>query len=282
MEAEGNLALRALVSLFLGNPSDSLRGWLLTMHNSMLKMNPSILKTLFWVTIFSIAMGYLESAVVVYLRALYYPEGFTFPLKIVAPRIAVTEIFREFATMLMLIGIGVIAGRTKTEKFACFIYSFAVWDVFYYVFLKIILNWPDSLFTWDLLFMIPILWVGPVIAPVINSLTMLVLALLIFFKTSGNIKTHINKYEWSMLILGSLIVIVAYSMDYAAFITARFSLPEIFSLEKYSAVLEYASTYIPKSFNWPVFSAGAIMHAAAIAMFCFRKSNQVATEPILV
>ena len=234
-----------------------------------------ILKTLFWVTIFSIAMGYLESAVVVYLRALYYPDGFTFPLKIVATRIAMTEIFREFATMLMLIGIGVIAGRTKTVKFAYFIYAFAVWDIFYYIFLKIILNWPESLFTWDVLFMIPIMWVGPVIAPVINSLTMILLALLIIFKTSKNIKTHINTSQWSMLVLGSLIVIVAYTMDYGAFISARFSLPEIFSVEKQSAVIEYTATYIPKSFSWPVFAAGVVLHAAAIALFYFRGNSKI-------
>ena len=31
--------------------------------------------------LYAVAMGYLEAAVVVYLRAIYYPEGFSFPLK---------------------------------------------------------------------------------------------------------------------------------------------------------------------------------------------------------
>jgi hypothetical protein len=38
------------------------------------------IKTIIWLAVFSMAMGYLESAVVVYLRKLYYPDGFKFPL----------------------------------------------------------------------------------------------------------------------------------------------------------------------------------------------------------
>jgi hypothetical protein len=60
---------------------------------------------------FSIAMGYLESAVVVYLREIYYPEGFAFPLKMMSEKVMITEVFREFSTLVMLAGIGIMAGR---------------------------------------------------------------------------------------------------------------------------------------------------------------------------
>jgi hypothetical protein len=63
-----------------------------------------------WVSLFSIAMGMLESAVVVYLRELYYPEGFAFPLKMMSSTLILTEILREAATLIMLIAIGVLAG----------------------------------------------------------------------------------------------------------------------------------------------------------------------------
>ena len=81
------------------------------------------------VILFSIAMGYLESAVVVYLREIYYPEGFAFPLKVMDGGILITEIGRELATLVMLAGIGFIAGRSGLEKFGMFILAFGIWDM---------------------------------------------------------------------------------------------------------------------------------------------------------
>src|SRR4030043_48057 len=134
-----------------------------------------IRRTFIWLTVFSIAMAYLESAVVVYLRAIMYPEGFDFPLAPMQPGIAVTEIFREAATIIMLLGAGYLGGRYLTQRFAWFIYCFAIWDIFYYVFLKMLDHWPASLMTWDILFLIPTTWTGPVLTPLIVSLTMLLL-----------------------------------------------------------------------------------------------------------
>src|SRR6201998_1661345 len=109
-----------------------------------------------WLTAFSIAMGFLETAVVIYLRKLYYPHGFQFPLVPIDNDIAMVEFLREAATIIMLLGIGIIAGKNTSQKFGIFIYCFAVWDIFYYVFLKLLLGWPESLFTWDILFIIPV------------------------------------------------------------------------------------------------------------------------------
>src|SRR3954464_1183341 len=134
-------------------------------------------KTLVWVTIYSIAMGFLETAVVIYLRKLYYPHGFSFPLAPVHNDIAVVELWRELATLFMLISIGILTGRNKAEKFAYFLYSFAVWDICYYVFLWVFINWPGSLMTWDILFLLPVPWVGPVITPCIIAVTMIFFAL---------------------------------------------------------------------------------------------------------
>jgi len=179
---------------------------------------PDIRRTFLWLTVFSIAMAYLESAVVVYLRALMYPEGFDFPLAPMQPGIAVTEIFREVATIVMLCGAGYLGGRNFAQRFAWFIYCFAVWDIFYYIFLKILVNWPSSLMTWDILFLIPTTWTGPVISPVIVSCTMILLALVIIIRGKEIEKVNINWKEWILLITGTIILLVAFTWDYSAFL----------------------------------------------------------------
>ncbi len=86
------------------------------------------------VILFAIAMGFLEAAVVIYLRALYYPTGFQFPLKTMDQHLAMVEILREFATVIMLLGVASLAGRNKLQSFAYFNLAFAIWDLFYYLF----------------------------------------------------------------------------------------------------------------------------------------------------
>ena len=88
--------------------------------------NLTFKQLLFWMTLFSIAMGFLETSVVVYLRELYYPGVDIFPLVQIDSHIAITELFRELATMIMLLGVGWIAGRNGSERFAWFLFSFAV------------------------------------------------------------------------------------------------------------------------------------------------------------
>lgn len=97
-------------------------------------MNSQTKKTLIWISLFAIAMGFLETSVVVYLRELYYPRGFKFPLVIIPNKIAVVEFWREIATIVMLVGAGIIAGKTRLSRFAYFIIAFAIWDIFYYCF----------------------------------------------------------------------------------------------------------------------------------------------------
>jgi len=237
-------------------------------------MIDKIIKTIIWLSIFSIAMAFMESAIVVYLRALYYPDGFSFPLKMIDTNIAVTEFFREIATIIMLAGAGIIAGRKNIEKFAFFIFCFAVWDIFYYVFLKILLNWPESFLTWDILFIVPVTWVGPVIAPVINSLTMILLAgsIVFFAEKKGNAK--LGKTEWSLLISGSFIVIFTYTQEYMQYMTQQFSIKELLGILNNKGVIMYACTFIPKHFNWIIFEIGELMYLAAIIIFCLKMQKK--------
>jgi hypothetical protein len=171
-------------------------------------------RTFVWVTVFSIAMGFLETAVVIYLRKLYYPNGFAFPLSPIDPSVAVTELWRELATIIMLISIGALAGRNRAERFGYFLYSFAVWDICYYLFLKVFINWPESLLTWDILFLIPVPWVGPVVAPVIVSATMILFAITIVYYTGHSVPVKMKGLESLILWAGAITVIVSFTLDY--------------------------------------------------------------------
>src|SRR5882757_7701885 len=108
------------------------------------------LKTLLVVIGFSIAMAALESAVVVYLRALYYPDGFTVALKLIDQKIVLIEIAREGATVVMLAAIAYLTAKDFKNRFAYFLMAFAIWDIFYYVWLKVFIDWPSSLLEWDI------------------------------------------------------------------------------------------------------------------------------------
>ncbi|NJK98883.1 MAG: hypothetical protein HC905_31775 [Bacteroidales bacterium] len=187
-------------------------------------------------------------------------------------QLAITEIFREAATIIMLLGIGIIAGRNIPERFAWFIYAFAIWDIFYYVFLKLLLNWPESFMTWDILFLIPVTWVGPVIAPVIVSLTMILFALLILFSGKKTSQLRISSFEWVFLILGSLVIIISFTWDYSKFMLTHYSISEIWTLPK-ATLYELVSTYIPTSFNWWIFVTGEIIIVFGIFKFWKRTKS---------
>lgn len=217
-----------------------------------------------WITLFSIAMGFLETAVVVYLRALYYPEGFKLPLVNLDNTIALTELGREAATIIMLAGIGIIAGKNPTQRFAWFLYSFAIWDIFYYVFLKVLLNWPESLLTWDILFLIPLPWFGPVICPVIISLSMILLTAVLIYYNDKEPSLKINNKEWLLFILGSFVVILSFVIDCFNFINSYPGEP-----------LDAVAVYVPSNFDWWIFWTGESLIIAAIFMFFVRAKNVI-------
>ncbi|MCD4725360.1 MAG: hypothetical protein K8R63_11015 [Bacteroidales bacterium] len=225
---------------------------------------------IFWVTFFAIGMAFVESSVVVYLRELYYPGGFDFPLRVIDSHIAITEFLREAATLVMLLGVAVLASKKRAEIPAWFIYTFAIWDIFYYVFLKAILNWPASLLTWDLLFLIPLIWTGPVVAPMINSITMIILALVILHFSRKGYRVSIQWQEWALIIIGCLITITAYTMDYFNFISSEFSLREVFSFSRGDELMQYTANYVPVSFNWYVFVAGEMLFFITIWLYARR------------
>ena len=167
--------------------------------------------------IFAIAMGFLETTLVVYLRRIFYNGGFDFPLKgFTDPNIIAIEWIREIATIVMLVTIGLLAGKKFYEKLSYFIYAFAIWDIFYYIFLKILLNWPASFLTWDVLFLIPWPWIGPVLAPIMCAILMIITAIMIINLADRDMKNKMRSklYEVILIIFGILIVLFSWLFDY--------------------------------------------------------------------
>jgi len=126
-------------------------------------------RKLFWLVCWGIAFGYIEASIVVYLRKIYYPAGFSFPVVLLEADIAVVEMIREMATLVFMWAVAELSYRSFQCRFATFMILFGIWDIFYYVFLKATLNWPASLAEWDILFLVPLPWAGPVWAPVVVS-----------------------------------------------------------------------------------------------------------------
>jgi hypothetical protein len=132
----------------------------------------SFLATAIVVLAFGIAMGYLEAAIVVYLRAALglAPLGLV-PVADVAEfdAFAGIEIARELATLVMITTVGWLAGRGGLERLAWAAVIFGSWDIVYYLGLWLAIGWPSALDAWDILFLIPMPWVGPVWAPLVVS-----------------------------------------------------------------------------------------------------------------
>ncbi len=182
------------------------------------------LHAIIWVSIFAVAFAFVEAAVVVYLRSIYYPEGFSFPLKLIPLAHLTVELARELSTMVMLGTVGVLAGSTRWSRFAFFAIAFGVWDIFYYIWLKVALDWPASLFDWDVLFLIPVPWIGPVIAPVVISFLLIAAGLMILRKESSGTTFKPGKRAWALAALGTAIILFTFVWDFDA--TLRFQMPQ--------------------------------------------------------
>jgi hypothetical protein len=133
-----------------------------------------LLARILWAGLFAVGFAYVEASVVVYLRELLYPHGFGLPLALPPTRTLEVELGREAATILMLVGVSAVAASRFWERCGYFLLLFGVWDVFYYVWLKVICDWPVRLLDWDVLFLLPVPWLAPVVAPLSIALVMVV------------------------------------------------------------------------------------------------------------
>jgi len=169
-------------------------------------------------------MALVEAVVVIYLRALYYPEGFSFPLKIITTKHFIFEIVREAATILMLISVGALIGKRFWEKFAYFLIFFGFWDIFYYIWLKIAIGWPLSLLDWDILFLIPSVWASPVLYPILVSAAMFAFAVAVLQRSARGRPLALKRTDWIGWAVASAVLVLSFCLggthvtetDYAA------------------------------------------------------------------
>lgn len=212
-----------------------------------------------WMTAFAIAMAFVEAAVVIDLRALYYPDGFAFPLVALDRRLAATELLREAATLVMLLAPGALITPRRLERFAWCCYAFAVWDIFYYVFLKAVLGWPASLLTWDILFLLPVVWVGPVLAPVLVSLGMIALGLLLLHKRQRDPDFRPLRRHWVLLVLSGALILAAFVEEPLRYLAAHGT-----AFMDAGAAMAALQAYVPAAFCWPLFLGGLALGTAAL------------------
>ncbi len=215
-------------------------------------------------SIFGIAMGFLEAIVVVYLRQIYYPHGFCFPLSPIPLKMLSVECLREITTIIMLAAVAFITGRNFLQKFSYFLYTFAIWDLFYYAGLKLLLNWPQSFLTWDILFLIPVVWIAPVLAPVICSLTMILLAGCVVFLQEKGYIVKLKLYEWGLILLGVFIIFFTFIWDYSQIIIQGGFLSSFLTLANNEHFQQIILRYEPTEYNWYLFALGEFFVLCAL------------------
>lgn len=187
------------------------------------------LRTLILVCLFATAFAFVESSVVMYLRQAYYPQGFSFPLRPSMLGEIVVELVREAATIIMLVAVAILAGKNPWQRSAFFLIAFGVWDIFYYIWLKVILGWPASIFEWDVLFLIPWPWIGPVIAPVLVSLAMIGGGILILRQDRSERPFRPSRVAIALSLLGTVIILASFLLDLDA--SMRFQAPKPYRYE---------------------------------------------------
>jgi hypothetical protein len=199
----------------------------------------------------------------------------------VSHTIAVTEFWREAATLVMLAGIGILAGKNSVQRFVFFLFSFAIWDIFYYVFLYVHLAWPQSLLTWDILFIIPVPWIGPVLCPCLVSLTMIALTWATVHWQQKGKSGKLNWKEGCVLLMGSAIIITSFVWDYLEFVRNHPTGESSFTLAHNKELFIEGATYVPKEFSWLMYWCGQIMIAGGVLLFHLRmrRAKKVSMVP---
>ena len=179
---------------------------------------------------FALAFAFVEASVVIYLRALYYPDGFAFPLKLMPAGYLRVEIAREAATMIMLATLALIAGWKPWERFGFFLFGFGIWDIAFYLWLLVAVGWPASLLDWDVLFLIPLPWVGPVIAPLAISALMVICGGMLVLRAAAGGYFRPGALSWVLGSAGTAMILFSFMSDTDAGIRGAAPAPYHYSL----------------------------------------------------
>ena len=219
-------------------------------------------RTLLVLVTFGVAFGYVEAAVVVYLRAICdpireaalgtKPDDELFPLltlrqlEAAGPqytRLFWAELGRELATILTLAAVALAIAHNFRQWLAALVIAFGVWDIFYYVWLKLLIGWPESLGTWDILFLLPVPWVGPVLSPVLVAVAMIAAGVAVLWRESAGRPVRFAWFHYVAIVVAALILVAAFCCDFP----------------------NTSAGGWPKAFNWPLFALGLVIALAGFA-----------------
>ena len=190
------------------------------------------------VGLFAAAVAYIESAVVVYLRALYGINDLLRDLPLLPDQYTAIEIGREAATLLMLVTVGWIAGRRWQDRIGYAVFAFGVWDILYYLWLVVFIGWPSSLLDWDILFLIPLPWWGPVLSPMLIASLLVAAGALAVVREERGEALGFTSIDWSAVGAGTLLALYVFMAD---------------ALRALPGGIEAVSRARPTQFNWPLF-----------------------------
>ena len=209
------------------------------------------------VAVFAIAMAWMEAATVFYIRSLVdrvepYQRA---PLPLHGT-LGNVELWREAATLVMLAAVGWLAGRTWRQRAGYAALAFGIWDVMYYVFLVPISGWPHTLFDWDILFLLPLPWWGPVLAPVSIAVLMIVWGTLVTQANHRIAEETDARWPWALASVGVVLALGVFMSD------ALRALPH-----GRDAILQV----LPTTFNWPLFSTALALMATPVAHLVYRR-----------
>jgi len=202
------------------------------------------------VAVFAIAMAWVEAAVVFYLRTMAdriepYQQN-PFPI---TGDIGSVELGREVATLIMLLTVGILAGKTWRVRLGCAAVAFGIWDIFYYVFLKIMCGWPRSLLDWDILFLLPLPWWGPVLAPILIALLLIAWGILASQMAPIPVSPRANIVGWGMNAIGVMLALFVFMAD---------------ALRVADQGVDVIRNTLPMKFNWLLFCVALALMSVPI------------------
>jgi len=202
------------------------------------------------VVLYAMAMAWVESAVVFYLRTMidriepYQPN----PLPMIGG-FAPVELTRELATLVMLFTVGMLAGRTWRARIGYAVIAFGVWDIFYYVFLKMMCGWPHTLLDWDVLFLLPMPWWGPVLAPVLISVLMILWGTAASQFERKHTPLLSNWRVWVLNFAGVALALYVFMAD---------------TIAAAQRGLDAIRMVLPEKFNWSLFGIALLLMSAPV------------------
>jgi hypothetical protein len=199
-------------------------------------------RKIIWLTLYAIAMAQVEASLVIHLRTIYSADPLQiFPLSLFTWRDLLMELVRETATLVMILMVALLSARGFTRVFAAFVFVFGLWDLFYYLWLKIMMGWPVSWMEWDVLFLLPWVWLGPWLTPALIALLFVVWGGWVLCSPR---EVRFSRNNAVLFVLGVLLALAAFLQ------------PAAFVLWKGKAALQ---DFQPEGFWWFLYLPGYLL-----------------------